>query len=163
MTKYQRTYNVLDITNLNINNNLMKYSIIFLLFLLSSCTEHDYYTIASPKGDKCLTIDDVTMFLKPGSRRERGYVKIYYGSPVTSKNEFIKLAWDNVSGFDVDWGANPIKITDGYLLENTMPNNKINYQPKMTMIDDSLFHAKNSLWRSYDYELITKGEYEKCK
>jgi hypothetical protein len=138
----------------------MKYiSTVLICIFLFSCEEHDYYTIASPNKDKCLTIDNVTS-LRP---EFKSYVKIYYGSGEINKKEYVKMRWDNFSGFAVNWGVSPIVITNGLVLENTISNHLIKYQMKMTLKDDSLFHKSGSLWRSYDFVLITNGEYESCK
>lgn len=137
----------------------MKYLAILFCIYLIGCEEHKYYTISSPDKTKCLTIVEVTA-MQP---EFKSYAKIYYGAGAINKVEFIKMQWNKVSGFAVNWKAVPIIITNGFILENTMPNKLIEYKAEMNPNDDSAFHKPGSFWRSYDFELLNKGEYEKCK
>lgn len=151
---------IINFKDKSIPLNMKRYQIVFFIsiLLVSSCRFSKYYTISSPDKTKCLTLQYCTSMI-PGDCK---YVYLYYGAGKINKHQRIKLVLDMVGGFAVDWGSTPVKIR-GLFLENTIPTSLINIKNTMTQYEDSLFHVKGSLWRSYDYQLIEKGEYPSCK
>lgn len=122
------------------------------------CNEHDYITIASPNKSKCLTVEQVTS-IRPGFKP---YLKLYFGVTSLNKNEYIQMPWDDVGGFGVNWGANPIVIT-GYATKNTIPSSKIIFKRHLSEEEEKSYNARGSLWRTYDFELLVNNKYDRCK
>ncbi len=72
------------------------------------------------------------------------------------------MPWDDVGGFGVNWGANPIVIT-GYATKNTIPSSKIIFKRHLSEEEEKSYNARGSLWRTYDFELLVNNKYDRCK
>ena len=131
----------------------------FSIILLYSCTYHDYYTVSSPDGSKCVTFEYTTSMIPNDSQ----FVKLYLDAPPVNKKHYVKMLWSNIGAGDIDWKSTPIKIRCWLLKENTIPSNLTDVKAAMSPIEKQEFHEEGSSWVSYDFTLISSGKYKNCE
>ena len=89
------------------------------------------------------------------------YLRLYLGKPPLNKGEYIEMPFDDVGGFGINWGENPI-IINTYAQKNTIPSSKVILKRHLSETEENNYSAPGSLWRTYDFESLVNGEFDNC-
>jgi|688.fasta_scaffold423298_1 hypothetical protein len=134
------------------------YIYILVLSIFCSCNEHEYHIICSPDKTKYITVEDITA-MRPGFKP---YLRLYLGKDSLNKDEYIEMHFDDVRAFGINWGVSPIVINTDYA-KNTIPSYKIIIKEHLSESEEKSYNAPGSLWRTYDFESLMRGEFDNCK
>lgn len=136
---------------------MKRLSILFFLFF-TACKLSDSYSIASPSGNKCITL----VYTRSLLSSDTTFVKLYYGSPITHKDQFALLLWSDMGAFDVNWKSTPLKIRSYLLRENHIPDSLVNFALDLSKEETEDYKKKTGNWVTYDLTWVSDGKYPAC-